>query len=58
MIAGMVVSVPFVQQHLYTGPLAAAFPQIGDISYYVGIVVAFVLYLAMGRPIPASGSGE
>ncbi|MDP2663590.1 MAG: cytosine permease [Dehalococcoidia bacterium] len=57
-IAGMAASVPFVEQQLYTGPLAEAFPQIGDISYYVGILVAFVLYLAMGRPILASGSVE
>ncbi len=50
-IVGMAASVPFVHQQLYTGPLAGALSQIGDISYYVGIVVAFALYVAMGRPI-------
>lgn len=50
-IVGMAASVPFMHQQLYTGPLAAVLPGMGDISYYVGIVVAFALYAAMGQPI-------
>lgn len=48
-VVGMAVSIPFMQQQLYTGPLAEALPQIGDVSYYVGILVAFVLHAALGR---------
>lgn len=50
-VIGMAASVPFMEQHLYTGPLAGAIAQIGDISYYVGLIVAFALYIAIGRPV-------
>ena len=42
--AGVAASVPFFNQVLYTGFIAKAAPQIGDISYYVSFVVAFLLY--------------
>jgi NCS1 family nucleobase:cation symporter-1 len=48
-IIGIVVSVPFFNQSLYTGPIAAAHPGLGDISYYVSFVVAAVIYLIFGR---------
>ncbi|MEV0697497.1 cytosine permease [Saccharopolyspora sp. NPDC050389] len=46
---GVVASVPFMSQSLYTGPLAAAFPQLGDITYWVGGVVAAVAYYLIKR---------
>lgn len=49
-VVGMAVSIPFMQQELYTGPVAEALPQIGDISYYVGLLVAFALHAIIGRP--------
>lgn len=43
-VIGILVSVPFFNQSLYTGFIAKANPQIGDVSYYVSFVVAFLLY--------------
>jgi nucleobase:cation symporter-1, NCS1 family len=48
-LLGLAITVPFIQQDLFVGPLAQAFPQIGDVSYYVGLLVAFVIYSAIGR---------
>lgn len=48
-VVGIVVSVPFFNQSIYTGPVASAYPQLGDISYYVSFIVAAVIYLAFGR---------
>lgn len=39
-LAGLLASIPFWNQALYTGPFAHAFPQFGDLSYYVGFIVA------------------
>lgn len=44
--AGVVGSSPFWISAVYTGPVAAAFPQIGDLSFYVGAIIAAVVYLA------------
>lgn len=47
------VSVPFFNQALYQGFIAKADPGLGDISYYVSFVVAFVVYTLWrnaGRP--------
>lgn len=46
---GVACSVPFFNQSLYVGPIAAAHPQIGDLSYFVGFIVAAVIYAATGR---------
>ena len=48
-IAGVIASVPFWNQSLYTGPFAKAFPQFADLSYYVGFVVAAIVMLALTR---------
>ena len=48
-LIGIVVSVPFFNQSIYTGPIASAHPGLGDISYYVSFVVAAVIYLGFGR---------
>ena len=42
-LIGLAVSVPFMDSSLYEGPLAAALHG-ADIAYYVGIVVAGLLY--------------
>lgn len=51
MLAGLVGSVAlFSNQQLYTGPVPAAAPALGDITPVVGFVVAGVLYLVL-RPL-------
>jgi NCS1 family nucleobase:cation symporter-1 len=48
-IVGLAVSLPFWNQAWYTGPFAAAFPQFGDLSYYVGFIVAALVMVIVGR---------
>jgi NCS1 family nucleobase:cation symporter-1 len=48
-IIGILASVPFFNQSIYTGPIAAACPGLGDISFYVSFAVAAVIYLIFGR---------
>lgn len=43
-LVGFAASIPFFNQYLYTGPIAKAYPQIGDISYYVSFIVAALIY--------------
>lgn len=43
-LIGFAASVPFFNQTLFMGFIAKAHPQLGDLSYYVSFVVAFVLY--------------
>ncbi|MFX3617105.1 MAG: cytosine permease [Sporolactobacillus sp.] len=43
-LIGFAVSVPFFNQTMYVGFIAKAYPAIGDLSYYVSFVVAFILY--------------
>ena len=38
--AGLLASLPFWNQAMFVGPVARAYPQIGDLSYYVGFVAA------------------
>jgi NCS1 nucleoside transporter family len=47
--AGIVVSVPFWNQALWHGPVVDALPQLGDLSFIVGFVVATVVYYALSR---------
>jgi len=59
-LIGLAASVPFWNQALYTGPFAKAYPQFGDLSYYVGFVVAALAMLALVRakrtvPLPSEG---
>jgi len=44
-IIGLAASLPFWNQAWYTGPFAQAFPQFGDLSYYVGFIVAAIIML-------------
>lgn len=52
---GVAASSPFWMSSIYTGPVAAAFPQIGDLSYYVGAIVAAAVYFATHRRPRLSG---
>jgi NCS1 family nucleobase:cation symporter-1 len=47
-ILGIAVSVPFMNCHFYTGPIAARLNGV-DLSFYVGFVVAGGLYLAFSK---------
>ena len=42
-LAGIAASLPFWQQSWFTGPLAAAHPQLGDVSYFVSFGVAYAI---------------
>lgn len=48
-ILAMAASYPFFNQSVLMGPIAKAYPQIGDISYYVSFVVAMILYAIFSR---------
>jgi NCS1 family nucleobase:cation symporter-1 len=48
-LIGLAASVPLWNQALYTGPIAKAFPQFGDLSYYVGFIVAGLAMLVLVR---------
>jgi NCS1 family nucleobase:cation symporter-1 len=52
-VLGVVASVPFWNQAWFIGPFAHAFPQYGDLSYYVGLVVAAATMAALKprRPV-------
>jgi NCS1 family nucleobase:cation symporter-1 len=47
-IAGLVCALPFYRQEWYVGPLAAHYPAIGDVSYFVAFVVAFAVTRVLG----------
>jgi len=48
MVVGMAVSIPlFSNQVAYVGPLAKAYPALGDITFEVGFAVAALVYAAL-----------
>jgi len=47
MAAGIVVSIPFWNQSLWHGPVVDALPQLGDLSFIVGFVVAAGVYFVL-----------
>ncbi len=50
MVAGVIVSVGlFANQQLFTGLIARAVPEIGDIAFEVGILLAAGLYVLLAR---------
>lgn len=51
-LVGVLATVPFWQSTVYTGPFAAHFPAFGDLSMYVGFVVALLVFLATYRLKP------
>ncbi len=42
-LVGIAAGVPFWQQTWFTGPIAAAHPQLGDLSYFVSFAVAYAI---------------
>ena len=51
-IVGVVASIPFWNQAWFTGVFAHAYPQFGDLSYYVGFVLAGAAMAALSRFVP------
>lgn len=49
-IVGLAVSVPFMNQTFFVGPVPSAVPQLGDLTYLVGFVVAGTFFAVFGRP--------
>jgi NCS1 family nucleobase:cation symporter-1 len=52
-LAGICVSVPFWNQEWYAGPFARAHPQLGDLSYEVGFLIAGMLTLLLESGVHA-----
>jgi NCS1 family nucleobase:cation symporter-1 len=52
-LLGMAATLPFMNQSLYTGPIAAAHPGLGDIANFVGFAVAGLAYAALTAWKPA-----
>ena len=48
-LGGIAAGVPFWQQTWYVGPVAAAHPQWGDLSYFVSFAVAYAIVASRGR---------
>ncbi|HVB54361.1 MAG TPA: cytosine permease [Candidatus Acidoferrales bacterium] len=48
-LVGLAVSVPFMNQSWFVGPIPSAYPQLGDVSYLVSFVVAGAIFAAFGR---------
>jgi NCS1 family nucleobase:cation symporter-1 len=49
-LTGIAVSMPFWQQSWFTGPLAAAYPKLGDVSYFLAFGVAYIVAKALSSP--------
>lgn len=49
MLAGILASVPFWDQSLWHGPVVDLAPQVGDLSFIVGFVVAGLVYVVLRR---------
>ena len=50
-IIGVLASVPFMNQYgMFVGPFASSHPQFGDITYFVGFVVAALVYAVSVQP--------
>ena len=47
MLVGIAASVPFWNQSLFLGPVPRAIPEVGDLSFFVGFIVAGVVYYAL-----------
>ncbi|MEV0007109.1 cytosine permease [Streptomyces sp. NPDC051840] len=53
----LLAEIPFMNQSLYTGPLAAAHPAVGPFGLLVGFIVSAAVYAAATawRPVPPAG---
>ncbi|HLH70932.1 MAG TPA: cytosine permease [Candidatus Dormibacteraeota bacterium] len=52
MLIGIVVSFPFWNNPLLTGPLPRAIPALGDVTFIVGFLVTAIAYLLLNRDLP------
>ncbi|GAC1339772.1 MAG: cytosine permease [Candidatus Dormibacteria bacterium] len=52
MVLGIVASVPFWNNPLYTGVVAKGHPELGDVSVIVGAIVSAAVYAVLPRPRP------
>jgi hypothetical protein len=57
MAAGILVSLPFWNNPLFTGPVPSHVPGIGDITFVVGFVVAAAIHLVLNLGLRRSASG-
>jgi NCS1 family nucleobase:cation symporter-1 len=57
-VLGIAACVPFMNQSLYVGWVASTYPQTGDLSFAVGLVVSAAAYwlLSRGRALGKSSS--
>jgi NCS1 family nucleobase:cation symporter-1 len=53
-LIGIAASLPFWQQSWFVGPLAAAHPELGDVSYFVGFAAAYTASTLLARAAAAS----
>ena len=51
-VAGALASLPFWQLSFYTGPLATAHPEWGDLSYFVGFIAGAIAFALLYRLPP------
>ena len=49
-LVGLAASVPFMNQSWYVGVVPMHFPQLGDLTYFVGFIVAAVVFAIFGQP--------
>lgn len=56
-LVGILASVPFFDQAYYTGPFASAHPHWGDVSYWVSLVVASLVFIALRALFGPSAAG-
>ncbi len=61
-LVGLLVSTLFWNQAWYVGPVPSAHPQVGDLSYFVGFIVAALVYAVlstfMRSSAPAGSKGD
>lgn len=50
-IIGLLASLPFWDQQVYTGPFARAHPEYGDLSYFIGFIVAAIVMFAASKKL-------
>jgi nucleobase:cation symporter-1, NCS1 family len=56
MLAGILVSLPFWNNPLFTGPVPSHYPGIGDITFVVGFVVAAAVHLVLNMGLRRSAA--
>jgi purine-cytosine permease-like protein len=54
-VLGIAACVPFMNQSLYVGWVAATYPQTGDLSFAAGFIVSAAAYWLLGRGRAAGG---